>query len=147
MEKVIGYKFKKEYESYLKAYCAIVGIIPESASIVDYKETGYVFQSKSIAYDRIKNAGVLDLWFEPVYESKELYFGKVKFTIKKGYADTEYGKVTKEEISKVFDYFNNPPSLVNGKHKLVMLQRDDTVIKFGCQEGTIGELRAIYSAM
>ena len=147
MEKVIGYKFKKEYESYLKAYCAIVGIIPESASIVDYKETGYVFQSKSIAYDRIKNAGVLDLWFEPVYESKELYFGKVKFTIHEGYADTEYGKVTKEEISKVFDYFNNPPSLVNGKHKLVMLQRDDTVIKFGCQEGTIGELRAIYNAM
>ena len=147
MEKVIGYKFKKEYESYLKAYCAIVGIIPESASIVDYKETGYVFQSKSIAYDRIKNAGVIDLWFEPVYESKELYFGKVKFTIKKGYADTEYGKVTKEEISKVFNYITQTPSLVEGKYQLIIPLDEDSKIKFGCQEGTIGELKAIERAM
>lgn len=147
MEKVIGYKFKKEYESYLKAYCAIVGIMPEVASIIDYKETGYVFQSKSIAYDRIKKAGVLDLWFEPVYESKELYFGKVKFTIHEGYADTEYGKVTKEEISKVFDYISDAPGLVNGKHKLVMPIHDYSKIKFGCQEGTVKELEDIYKAM
>lgn len=147
MEKVIGYKFKKEYESYLKAYCAIVGISPEAAYIEDYKETGYVFQSKSIAYDRIKKAGVLDLWFEPVYESKELYFGKVKFTIHGGYADTEYGKVTKEEISKVFDYITDTPSLVEGKYQLIIPLDEDSKIKFGCQEGTIGELKAIERAM
>ena len=50
------------------------------------------------------------MWFEPVYEEEKiLYFGKVKFTIKKGYADTEYGKVTEEEISKVFDYIADAP--------------------------------------
>ena len=158
MEKVIGYKFKKEYESYLKAYCAIVGIIPESASIVDYKETGYVFQSKSIAYDRIKNAGVLDLWFEPVYaeNSKELYFGKVKFTIKKGYADTEYGKVTKEEVKNAIDYIENPPKLTgntlsihyNSTYcKITELDNNGTLsYGFGCQAGSLKELKAIYNA-
>ena len=157
MEKVIGYKFKKEYESYLKAYCAIVGIIPESASIVDYKETGYVFQSKSIAYDRIKNAGVIDLWFEPVYESKELYFGKVKFTIHEGYADTEYGKVTKEEVKNAIDYIKNPPKLndytlgVKIKYTTyplsVIEKSNECYIAFGCQEGTVKELEDIYNAM
>lgn len=156
MEKVIGYKFKKEYESYLKAYCAIVGIIPESASIVDYKETGYVFQSKSIAYDRIKKAGVLDLWFEPVYESKELYFGKVKFTIHKGYADTEYGKVTKEEVKNAIDYIENPPKLTgntlsihyNSTYcKITELDNNGTLsYGFGCQAGSLKELKAIYNA-
>ena len=159
MEKVIGYKFKKEYESYLKAYCAIVGIIPESASIVAYKETGYVFQSKSIAYDRIKNAGVLDLWFEPVYaeNSKELYFGKVKFTIHEGYADTEYGKVTKEEVKNAIDYIKNPPKLndytlgVKIKYTTyplsVIEKSNECYIAFGCQEGTVKELEDIYKAM
>ena len=156
MEKVIGYKFKKEYESYLKAYCAIVGIIPESASIVDYKETGYVFQSKSIAYDRIKNAGVLDLWFEPVYESKELYFGKVKFTIHEGYADTEYGKVTKEEVKNAIHYIENPPKLTgntlsihyNSTYcKITELDNNGTLsYGFGCQAGSLKELKAIYNA-
>ena len=156
MEKVIGYKFKKEYESYLKAYCAIVGIIPESASIVDYKETGYVFQSKSIAYDRIKNAGVLDLWFEPAYESKELYFGKVKFTIKKGYADTEYGKVTKEEVKNAIHYIENPPKLTgntlsihyNSTYcKITELDNNGTLsYGFDCQAGSLKELKAIYNA-
>ena len=149
MEKVIGYKFKKEYESYLKAYCAIVGIIPESASIVAYKETGYVFQSKSIAYDRIKNAGVLDLWFEPVYaeNSRELYFGKVKFTIHEGYADTEYGKVTKESLREIFNYITSAPTLSGWNLMLKMPNKNNDVIKFGKHEGTLGDLISIYKAM
>lgn len=92
---------------------------------------------------------IVEQW-EPVYEetSKELYFGKVKFTIKKGdnFATTEYGKVTKEEISKVFEYFNNPPALVCGKYQLKLDLHNDYEIKFGCQSGTLGELRAIYNA-
>lgn len=147
MEKVIGYKFKKEYESYLKAYCAIAGIIPESDSIEDYKETGYVFQSKSIVYDRIKKAGVLDLWFEPVYESKELYFGKVKFTIHEGYADTEYGKVTKESLREIFNYITSVPTLSGWNLMLKMPNQNNDVIKFGKHEGTLGDLISIYEAM
>ncbi len=90
---------------------------------------------------------IVEQW-EPVYEEEKiLYFGKVKFTIKKGYADTEYGKVTEEEISKVFDYIADAPGLVNGKHKLVMPIHDYSKIKFGCLEGTVKELEDIYKAM
>ena len=51
MEEVIGYKLKEGYESYLKAYCVIVGISPEAVSIIHYKEIGYVFKSESLAIE------------------------------------------------------------------------------------------------
>ena len=136
---MIRYKLKGDYSQYKEAAKYI------ATTTNDYTEDS--FYMNSIVYDNFKKAGVLDLWFEPVYESKELYFGKVKFTIHEGYADTEYGKVTKEEISKVFDYISDAPGLVNGKHKLVMPIHDYSKIKFGCQEGTVKELEDIYKAM
>lgn len=138
MEKVEFYKLKKECQQY---EAAAAGICADGCKKL-YGNVGYHSD-----IEKLKKAGVLDLWFEPVYRLKVLYFGKVKFTIHEGYADTEYGKVTKEEISKVFDYISDAPGLVNGKHKLVMPIHDYSKIKFGCQEGTVKELEDIYKAM
>lgn len=81
-------------------------------------------------------------------QEKELYFGKVKFTIKKGdkFATTEYGKVTKEEIGDAISWIENPPALVCGKYQLKFDINNSSEIKFGCQSGTFGELRIIYEA-
>ena len=147
-KKIIGYKLKEDFKQYEEA-AIIIATMSKESFYSWIPKVGYNFGNGSELYFRFKKAGVLDLWFEPVYaeNSKELYFGKVKFTIKKGYADTEYGKVTKEEISKVFDYISDAPGLVNGKHKLVMPIHDYSKIKFGCQEGTVKELEDIYKAM
>ena len=146
-KKIIGYKLKEDFKQYEEAAIIIATMSKESFYSLIPK-VGYNFGNGSKLYFRFKKAGVLDLWFEPVYaeNSKELYFGKVKFTIKKGYADTEYGKVTKEEISKVFDYFNNTPALISGKYQLKFDLHNDYEIKFGCQSGRFGELRIIYEA-
>ena len=91
-------------------------------------------------------------------QQKELYFGDVKFTIKKGndYAETAYGKVTKEEIKKAIDYIENPPRLagkyeltihVNGIHSCLRSPLIDSFkIGFGCKSGKLSELKAIYQA-
>lgn len=139
MDKVIGYRLKEDCKKYIPALDAISS---------GFSEGDYEITIKGVFFKHFKKAGVLDLWFEPVYEEEKiLYFGKVKFTIHEGYADTEYGKVTEEEISKVFDYIADAPGLVNGKHKLVMPIHDDSKIKFGCLEGTVKELVDIYKAM
>jgi hypothetical protein len=85
---------------------------------------------------------------------KELYFGKVKFTIEKGndYATTFYGKVTKADIKTAVSYIENPPSLAG--YKLGIMFRATNVpftsgtcgIGFGCEGGTYSELYNILMA-
>lgn len=89
------------------------------------------------------------------------YFGNVKFEIFPGkdYAETEYGKIYKEEIKRVTDWIENfnPPKLIgyslciynrNNKHQMVPL--DDLLtgrrfqIGFGCEPGRLIELKEIY---
>lgn len=148
MDKVIGYRLKEDCKKYIPALDAISPCFSEG----DYEIT-----IKGVFFKHFKKAGVLDLWFEPVYESKELYFGKVKFTIHEGYADTEYGKVTKEEVKNAIDYIKNPPKLndytlgVKIKYTTyplsVIEKSNECYIAFGSQEGTVKELEDIYKAM
>lgn len=95
-------------------------------------------------------------------QPKELYFGKVKFTIESGkdYAVTEYGDVPKKDIKIAIDYIKNPPSLAgfefsihntkSGKYeKLTDISTgciEDTRVGFGCRYGKLSELEAIYKA-
>ena len=152
-KKIIGYKLKEDCKKYIPALDVICSYFADGA---------YKFEINSTYYEEFKKAGVLDLWFEPVYEksSKELYFGKVKFTINKGYdfATTEYGKVTKKEIETAINYIENPPKL-NSYTLGIRMEKGTTTytldiiekskegyIAFGCQEGTYKELKEIYNA-
>jgi len=90
---------------------------------------------------------IVEQW-EPVYEetSKELYFGKVKFTIKKGddFATTEYGKVTKEEIKKVIDWYNNPLTILGYNCDIENWKYLN--LHWGCQRDSIDKVIEIYNA-
>ena len=157
-KKIIGYKLKEDFKQYEEA-AIIIATMSKESFYSWIPKVGYNFGNGSELYFRFKKAGVLDLWFEPVYAEncKELYFGKVKFTIKKGYADTEYGKVTKEEVKNAIDYIKNPPKLndytlgVKIKYTTyplsVIEKSNECYIAFGCQEGTVKELEDIYKAM
>lgn len=62
--KILGYKLTKE--EYREAASKIAGIIIREDSI------DYEFQSMSPMHRKIEKSGVLDLWFEPVYEPEFL---------------------------------------------------------------------------
>lgn len=63
-KKIIGYKLKKEFENYRQVAKTICGVNDFLNSSVD-------FDINSLSYDNIKKAGVLDIWFEPVYEPEK----------------------------------------------------------------------------
>jgi len=87
---------------------------------------------------------------------KELLFGGVKFTIKKGedFAITQYGKITKEEIKNAINYIENPPCLIgykltihiNNAHNPINSPMGIFKIGFGCESGTLDELKEILKA-
>lgn len=65
----------------------------------------------------------------------KLYFGDVKFTIKKGqdFATNEYGKVYYTEFEKLLDYLSNIPKI-----QKVPIYFDSITV--GCQKGKFSEL-------
>ena len=83
-KKLIGYNLKKDYIYFEKAaieICKSQG----STEIEDFESNGYVAISESCPATKwLKNAGVLNLWFDPVYEEeKNLTFGNNKVTLEK----------------------------------------------------------------
>ncbi|HTJ52548.1 MAG TPA: hypothetical protein VL443_23975 [Cyclobacteriaceae bacterium] len=66
-KKIIGYKLKDDCKQYEEAASAILRF--SNGKLTNYAE-GYNFTFTSPASDFLKKAGVLDLWFEPVYEEK-----------------------------------------------------------------------------
>lgn len=64
-KKIIGYKFKNGYDKYQK-------IAMELADIIEFGkfQEGTLFEPNSYCEKNFKEAGVLDLWFEPVYEEE-----------------------------------------------------------------------------
>lgn len=73
MEKeIIGYKLKEDCKQYVKAICRIEGYQGFGESIRDCQPI-YIIEGKidrSNSFNRLKEAGVLDLWFDPVYKDK-----------------------------------------------------------------------------
>lgn len=156
-KEIIGYDFKdetsKQYES---AAAKICGCINDRLGRI---HDDYIFKPHSSNYESLKEAGVLEVWFKPVYvnDLKIRYFGDVKFTIHQDndYASTNYGKVTKEEIKKAIDYIEYPPKLaghslnihignVRSELKDIRLLKNDISLSFGCKKGTYEELVKIY---
>lgn len=68
-KKIIGYKLKDKFK---ENYETISNIISENCtdSITEITK-GILFEYSSIYEERARNIEVLDLWFEPVYKSKE----------------------------------------------------------------------------
>lgn len=60
-KEIIGYKLKEEFKHYEKAAKSIAGI-------ERFMSGEWHFTYDSPTYGEIKKAGVLDLWFNPVYE-------------------------------------------------------------------------------
>lgn len=63
--KQIGWKFKAGCEIYKDAAIAIAAV-----NDLDDRKDKTIFTTNSVVADRMKNANVLELWFEPVYEEK-----------------------------------------------------------------------------
>ena len=69
MEKeVIGYKLVKQ--EYKEVAMKITNCSDEIVWDNNLKSHGYLFSQGSVHSDKLKEAGVLDLWFEPVYASQ-----------------------------------------------------------------------------
>lgn len=62
--KIIGYKWKEDKKSFYKAYVAIINI----SDSVEKISNNIQFAYNADAHIAVKEAGVLDLWFTPVYE-------------------------------------------------------------------------------
>lgn len=69
-KEIIGYKLKEDCNQYEDAAIIISNISKEQFYSWIPKK-GYNFNNGSVLYSRFKKAGVLDLWFEPVYKTKE----------------------------------------------------------------------------
>jgi hypothetical protein len=102
-KKIIGYKLTKpEYE---KAANQITG----TENLILHSQN-YNFQIDTIAYDRVVKAGVLDLWFEPVYEEEKFKVGDWVTTtteIANCYEKPKKGEVFQiTEIKSEYVYFS-----------------------------------------
>lgn len=64
-KKIIGYKFKEEYKKFKNAAECIKG-----SSINNDKGKDY-FTIDLLFIERFKESGVLDIWFEPVFEEEQ----------------------------------------------------------------------------
>jgi hypothetical protein len=71
MQQIQGYKIKKEFKSYQK-YAEKIAQLDSIDSLWDnnLKEVGVMFKQISSTERQLKKAGVIDLWFEPVYEAE-----------------------------------------------------------------------------
>jgi hypothetical protein len=69
-KKIIGYKLKEQYEKYEKIVLKLLNI-SENRNLHTINDDKYDFSNGSIMHKEIKQAGVLDLWFDPVYEEKK----------------------------------------------------------------------------
>lgn len=170
MEKeIIGYKLKEDCKQYEEAVKKLADkhVLNwwDNNAQNNLNKDKYNFASGDLKNPKhlcsiLNNAGVLDLWFEPIYKEEEkiLYFGEVKFTIQDNIAKTQYGDVTKEEIKKAIDYIQNPPKLAGYELKLHNIESDNRYnltnfdnsskvsLAFGCQDGKFSELLEIYKA-
>jgi hypothetical protein len=79
-------------------------------------------------------------------KTKELYFGDTKVTIKQGssYAETQYGNISKVEIKEIIDFFNQDITLLG--RKMSIKNSSTWYISFGCQQGTLAQIKEIYKA-
>lgn len=89
-KEIIGYKLKEDCKQYEKVAFELAGKngSKDSWDLID----GYHFTATSTNAQKLKAAGVLDLWFEPVYKEDELKVGDWVIVLKD---DDHYGNSEK----------------------------------------------------
>lgn len=95
------------------------------------------------------------IWAE-IVKSKSLKFGDLNVTVyPQKYAETTYGKITKEELEKAIDWINNAPSILSYAFtihssfdvKYKKITDNDSIVGFGCQKGYLSELKTILKEL
>lgn len=71
MRKIIGYKIKPEFES-KKYLIQRTFDLDEDVVNNNFKHNSWHFERETWCEDRAKELGVLELWFEPVYEDDKI---------------------------------------------------------------------------
>jgi hypothetical protein len=154
-KEIIGWKLKEDCKKNSKAAFYICTGYTNDIGIL-----GNVESSHDI--EKLKEAGVLELWFEPVYKEKTLQFG--------GY-DVTFGKVTSgvritcnnetgtfSQIEAIYNYFKpnsayfkfggqevKSVTYMNGDSWNLDLEHINPIkIKIGCTTGTWEEFTDIY---
>ena len=138
MEKqIVGYKLiKPEYEGALK------NIQPQWNKKI-HEEKGYNVAINSGVYYDFKKAGVLDLWFEPVYEEEKQIIkmhssNKGEFEIEiiegKAYYRPENKELPKEWIKRIINSYDDV--LISYAASYNPYEITIKSIKVGCMEGT-----------
>lgn len=146
-KEIIGYRLIKP--EYVQAACKIEGYISFGEGIIDGKpillSAAYTDMKK--AFKKLEKAGVLDLWFEPVYKSQEEVYnmGGFNLTIKPEgifHKNENITKFVKEMIEKFtstsFQFFSFGGYQANAKEILFS--------KTGCEssETRLSQWKAVY---
>jgi len=95
MKKIIGYKLKEDCKQFEKAAGSIA--FPDNINKTFLNLDGCCFKSNSIVQEILKEVGVLDLWFEPVYEQQ-----KETITLRSGWTSDSNFEI---EVSKDGIYY------------------------------------------
>lgn len=158
MKGIIGYKLKEDCKQYRKAIEKLVDPMCLSSEI---ENLGAERNSLSIA--NLKQAGVLELWFKPVYKKKTLKFGGYDVTFKKvtsGVRISCNGETgTFSQLEAIYNYFKpNSTYFKFGSQEVKKVEYVDEAawsldeestepvsIKIGCTTGTWDEFVAIYN--
>lgn len=142
MEKeIIGYKLVKH--EYSDAARKIVDLdLPLTVDRITPKTKTH---NSTIMYDRLKKAGVLELWFEPVYKEEKTIVkmyssNKGEFEIevvgKKAYYRPDNKELTKEFIEEILDWFDNSINHSYDSRTKLLYSLTVQSLKVGCMEGT-----------
>jgi len=93
------------------------------------------------------------IWAE-IVNSEKLTFGNSQVEVFPGrYVKTAYGEITKEELKKIIDWINSAPSIlsyqftIHSSDSYVKITDNDAIIGFGCQKGSLRELKAILKKL
>ena len=155
-KEIIGWKLKEDCEQYKSAALKLVN----SSRFYSFAE-GYNFAINSENESSLKKAGVLELWFEPVYKEKIIKFGGYNVTFEKvtsGVRITCNGETgTFSQVEAIYNFYKgdsapckfgsqvvkevNYPS---ASWELDFESEEPTSIKIGCTTGTWKEFVAIY---
>lgn len=107
--KVIGWKFKEGFEKYERTCCEIINTVNNDTTHYSFIGYGGVDINKGILFkigsgceEDLREAGVLDIWFEPVFEEvKEIHLDrKYVEEFEKIYNTKFYDKVLSSDDDK-----------------------------------------------
>ncbi len=97
-KKIVSYKMKPEFHKYAKQAAEIEGYVQIGTSVSDYPID---VEKKSSAIQKLKDAGVLDIWFEPVYSTYlEYNVGDYLYCVKDFKMSSGYTAYTKGIVYK-----------------------------------------------